>query len=73
VGKDYVVVSRRRQDNETLSEFNSIVMASEHEPDNALVEPLKEIVKDVYVVGDASQPRTALEAIAEGTKAALEL
>ncbi|MGR3311167.1 MAG: oxidoreductase, partial [Candidatus Brocadiales bacterium] len=47
VGKDYVVVSRRRQDNETLSEFNSIVMASEHEPDNALVEPLKEIVKDV--------------------------
>jgi 2,4-dienoyl-CoA reductase-like NADH-dependent reductase (Old Yellow Enzyme family)/thioredoxin reductase len=73
VGKDYVVVSRRQQDNETLNGFDSIVMASEHESDNALVEPLKEIVKDVHVVGDAAQPRTALEAIAEGTKTALEL
>ncbi|HHT9127125.1 MAG TPA: FAD-dependent oxidoreductase [Candidatus Brocadiia bacterium] len=73
VGKDSVVVSRRQQDNETLNGFDSIVMASEHKSDNALVEPLKEIVKDVYVVGDALEPRTALEAIAEGTKAGLEL
>ncbi len=73
VGKDSVVISRRQQSNETLNGFDAIVMASEHEPENALVEPLKKIVKDVYVVGDALQPRTALEAIAEGTKVALEL
>jgi hypothetical protein len=46
-------------------------MASLHKPNNDLADALNGIVNELYVVGDAREGRTALEAVAEGAEAAL--
>ncbi len=73
VGTGFIVVSRRGEDTQRLDGFDSIVMPCVHKANDSLVEPLKAFVKEVYVVGDATQGRTALEAVAEGANAALTL
>lgn len=52
---------------------DSIVIAAGSRPENELVEGIREMVSEVYVVGDAEKPRNALEAIKEGFEAGLRL
>jgi len=57
----------------TLSGFDTIIIAVGTSPVNELAEAIKGVVDEVYVVGDAKKPRKALEAIAEGYEAAINL
>ncbi len=52
---------------------DSIVVAAGSRSENALVEGIREMVSEVYVIGDADRPRNALEAIKEGFEAGLRL
>ncbi len=73
VGPGFLVINRRREGDKRLEGFDSIVMASLHKPNNDLADALNGIVNELYVVGDAREGRTALEAVAEGAEAALRL
>ncbi len=73
VGHGFIVVSKRGEDKQRLDGFDSIVMSCLHKPNDYLAESLKKWIKEMYVVGDAVQGRTALEAVAEGAGAALKL
>ncbi len=73
VGPGSLVISKRREGDKKLDGFDSIVMASIHKPNNDLADALNGVIKELYVVGDAREGRTALEAVAEGTEAALKL
>jgi hypothetical protein len=42
-------------------------------PVNDLVEPLKQVAKEVVVIGDALQPRRGNNAIADGYKAGMKI
>ena len=44
---------------------DSVVIATGSKPENALAS-LKDLVPELYVIGDAKEPRNALEAIKEG-------
>ena len=48
--------------------FDNIVLAMGNRPVNGLYQDLKEHVTDLYVIGDASSPRNALDAIREGAE-----
>ena len=52
---------------------DSIVLAVGSEPENALVERIKKVAPEVHAIGDAKEPRKALEAIREGFLAGLRL
>lgn len=73
IGKGYLVVKKRKGEPEKLEGFDHIVMSTINQPNKELAEALNDIVKEIYIVGDAIAGRTALEAIAEGTEAALKL
>jgi 7beta-hydroxy-3-oxochol-24-oyl-CoA 4-desaturase len=51
---------------ESLHDFDTIVLAMGAVPDDQLSGEIKKSVPEVYVIGDAKEPRKALEAIAEG-------
>lgn len=73
VGPGFLVINKRREGNQKLEGFDNIVMASIHKPNMELQEALNGSIKELYVVGDACEGRTALEAVAEGAEAALKL
>ena len=50
-----------------------IVLAAGSEPDNALALELEKQIPEVFVIGDAREPRQILQAIHEGFKAAYDL
>ena len=50
---------------------DSIVMATGSESENRLLRDIEDLVPQIYVVGDAKEPRNALEAIREGFQAGL--
>ncbi|MEJ2724758.1 MAG: FAD-dependent oxidoreductase [Deltaproteobacteria bacterium] len=52
---------------------DSVVIAVGSRPDSKIVNALQNIVPEVLVVGDAKEPRNALEAIKEGFLAALSV
>jgi pyruvate/2-oxoglutarate dehydrogenase complex dihydrolipoamide dehydrogenase (E3) component len=52
----------------TLRDMDTIVVALGTKPDKVLVEGLRAVSQDVLVIGDAKEPRRALEAIAEGAE-----
>lgn len=56
-----------------LTGYNSIVLAMGSKAYNPLEAELKEAVNEVHVIGDALKARSALEAIEEATKLALEI
>lgn len=56
-----------------LAELDSVVLAGFHRAVNPLEEPLRDVVPEVRVVGDAMAPRTIMEAIHEGERAARDL
>ncbi|MEM3012867.1 MAG: FAD-dependent oxidoreductase, partial [Candidatus Hadarchaeales archaeon] len=51
----------------------SVVLAVGSRPNSSLAEELKGKVEELYLVGDCSQPRKALEAIQEGWEVGLRL
>ncbi|NPV93169.1 MAG: FAD-dependent oxidoreductase [Firmicutes bacterium] len=60
-----VLVDLENGENE-LIEADSVVIAVGSGSENQLYQELKDRLTEVYLVGDASRPRTALEAVREG-------
>lgn len=56
-----------------LIEADTIVMAVGASPNNELTDELKKKVSELYVIGDASEPRRIGDAIAEGFRIGREL
>jgi len=52
---------------------DSIVVAAGSRSENGLAEGVRDIVSEVYIIGDAKSPRNALHAIREGFEAGLSL
>jgi 2,4-dienoyl-CoA reductase (NADPH2) len=52
---------------------DSVVIAVGSKPENGLAEELAELVPDLHTIGDAKEPRNAMEAIREGLIVALKI
>jgi len=65
--KDGVILERNGKE-ETLSGFDTIVLATGIAPVNEFALKIRGRVKEIYVIGDAKQPRKALDAIAEAAE-----
>jgi 2,4-dienoyl-CoA reductase-like NADH-dependent reductase (Old Yellow Enzyme family)/thioredoxin reductase len=61
-----VVVVSRKGSEETWSDFDAVVLACGSRPRDELSTDIKDLVAQVYVIGDAAKPRRGLEAIREG-------
>ncbi len=70
--EDGVVMTRDGQD-ETLRGMDYIILAAGAASVDQLSDKIKSKVAEVYVIGDAKQPRKALEAIAEGSEVARKI
>ena len=57
----------------TLGSFDTVVLAAGAQPRNELGEEAKTKVKEVYVIGDAAEPRKGLNAIREGFEVGLKI
>ena len=58
--------------NESLP-ADTVVIAAGSSPENSLARQLDGVVSEVYTIGDAKEPRNALEAIKEGFLAGLQI
>jgi len=67
--EDGVAIARDGQE-ETLSGFDFMVLACGAKPVDTLSEEIQGKVSEVYVIGDAKQPRKALHAITEAAELA---
>lgn len=56
-----------------LEGFDSTVIALGSVPNDELAKIVKQIISEVYVVGDAARPRELMEALAEAEEAALKI
>ena len=56
-----------------LGPFDSIVLATGYRPDTSLRDGLRPSVPEVYVIGDAAEPRSALEAMREAAEVAITI
>lgn len=65
--EDGVVVTRDGQE-ETIGGMDHIILACGAKSVDELSDKIKDKVPEVYVIGDAKEPRKALEAIAEGAE-----
>lgn len=73
VGHNYVVISRRREADQKLEGFDTIVIPTLHQPNSTLAASIQDAVPEVYTIGDAVEGRTALEAVAEGTEIGMKI
>ncbi len=62
-----------REDKEEFLPADTVVLATGAKPVNALYAHLQSKVKEVFIIGDAKEPRRALEAVAEGFAVAREI
>jgi 2,4-dienoyl-CoA reductase-like NADH-dependent reductase (Old Yellow Enzyme family)/thioredoxin reductase len=69
---DGVVVTRDGEE-ETIHGMDSVVLAMGVESVDELSEQLESRAAEVYVIGDAKQPRNALEAVGEGAQVGLRI
>jgi len=69
---DGVVVEKEGK-KETVSGIDTVVLAMGIKSVNDLAEKLKGKTAEVYVIGDASQPRMAVDAISEGAEIARKI
>jgi len=53
--------------------FDTIVLAVGSKPDDRIAKSLEGKVPELYVIGDASEPREALEAVYEGEEIAMNV
>ncbi len=70
--KDAAVLETK-EGTKTLSGFTHVVYAVGSKPDASLYEAVKDCGKEVFVIGDAKEAGRALEAVKDGTMAALSL
>jgi pyruvate/2-oxoglutarate dehydrogenase complex dihydrolipoamide dehydrogenase (E3) component len=56
-----------------ITGFDNMILAMGNSTVNGLYEDLKEHVTELYIIGDASSPRNALDAIREGAECGLKL
>jgi 2,4-dienoyl-CoA reductase (NADPH2) len=56
-----------------ITGFDNMILAMGNRTVNGLYEDLKEHVTELYIIGDASSPRNALDAIREGAECGLKL
>jgi len=54
-------------------EADSVVLAVGSTAENSLADEIKDLVKELHVIGDAKQPRNALDAIREGLMVGLKV
>lgn len=66
-----VIVSRRGRS--WLIRADTIVLATGFQGDTGLIDELKNMVKEIYVIGDCREPGNILSAIHEGFEAALRI
>ena len=57
----------------TYENVDTVVVAAGAVPNTSLLNELRELVPSVIVIGDARSPRSALEAVAEGSRAARQI
>ena len=53
---------------ETWEGFDTIVLATGTKSRNEIVDEIKGKVKEVYVIGDAAEPRRGVDAMREGAE-----
>jgi 2,4-dienoyl-CoA reductase-like NADH-dependent reductase (Old Yellow Enzyme family)/NADPH-dependent 2,4-dienoyl-CoA reductase/sulfur reductase-like enzyme len=73
IGHNYLVISRRREPDQKLEGFDTIVIPTLHQPNSALAASIQAFVPEVYTIGDAVEGRTALEAVAEGVDIGMKI
>jgi 2,4-dienoyl-CoA reductase-like NADH-dependent reductase (Old Yellow Enzyme family)/thioredoxin reductase len=69
---DGVVVEKEGR-RETISGFDTVILAMGVKPVNKLADQLKGKVAEVYVIGDAAEPRRVVDAISEGAEIARKI
>lgn len=67
------VIVETKKGKENWSGYSTVILATGVRPCNALKPALEKIFPELYVVGDAVQPGSGLEAIAEGARAGLQI
>ena len=72
IDDDGILVTKGEKQ-EMWKDFDTIVLAVGAISRNELVDQIKDKVKELYVVGDASKPRNSLFAIREGAEAAMKI
>ena len=72
LGKGYAVVEDA-SGTRKIDGFDSIVLAVGSKPDDRVAKSLKGKVPELHVIGDASEPREALEAVYEAEEIALKV
>lgn len=73
IGHNYLVISRRREADQKLDGFDTIVIPTLHQPNSTLAASIQTFVPEVYTAGDAVAGRTALEAVAEGVEIGIKI
>jgi len=66
--EDWTVVIKDGQEEKTIVGMGTIILAMGAKSVDKLSDKIKDEVAEVYVIGDAKEPRKALEAIAEGSE-----
>lgn len=72
LGKGYAIVETASGVRK-IHGFDTIILASGSIPNDAVVKSLKGKVSELYVIGDALQPREVLEAISEGQEIGMKI
>jgi len=72
LGKGYAVVEDS-SGVRTIGGFDTIVLAVGSIPNDSVAKSLQGKVGELYVIGDASQPREAMEAVYEGEEVAIKI
>jgi len=72
LGKGYALV-KDVSGTRKIGGFDTIFLAVGSKPDDRIAKSLEGKVPELYVIGDASEPREALEAVYEGEEVALKI
>jgi pyruvate/2-oxoglutarate dehydrogenase complex dihydrolipoamide dehydrogenase (E3) component len=72
LGKGYALVEDA-SGTRKIDGFDTIVLAVGSKPDDHIAKSLEGKVPELHVIGDASEPREALEAVYEGEETALKI
>ncbi len=72
LGKGYALVEDA-SGTRKIGGFDTIVLAVGSKPDDRIAKSLEGKVSELYVIGDASEPREALEAVYEGEEIAMKV
>ena len=62
-----------REDGSGFLQADSIVIAAGATPQNSLAKEIKALISEIYTIGDAKEPRDALNAIREGYLLGLQI